>query len=82
MKYIFLTATEIGRVHCAICGELLEECYCLEPETDEEYTILEQKFGDVANWIVGECCFGAYCGAVQGLTPTLFFEEVIKKLKN
>ena len=78
MRYTYLDELEESK--CAICGKALEEGYCLDPETNEEYEILEQKFGDSSNWLVGECCFGGYCGAVTGLTPTLFFEEIIKQL--
>ena len=79
MKYFLITEAETGeKYRCVMCGEILEEGYGLQADTDEEYDILEEKFGDPGNWIVGECCFGGYCGAVPGFTPTLFFEERIK----
>jgi len=30
----------------------------IDPKPEEEFTVLEQKFVDVANWIIKECCFG------------------------
>lgn len=72
MKWAFLTEDETGqKFRCGTCGKTLTEAFCLEQD-DEEYKILEDRFGDVANWTVGECCFGGYC-----LSPTEFSEVLI-----
>jgi hypothetical protein len=56
---------ELTGLKCAICGSELNEGYFLEPEFGtDEYEILEEKFGEPANWTIGECCFGGYCGAI------------------
>jgi hypothetical protein len=47
IKYVFATEAETGeKFRCAMCCERLEEGYCLDPETDEEYEILVQKSDD------------------------------------
>lgn len=78
MRFCFFD--ELEGLKCAICGSILNEGYGLEPENAEEYDVLEKKFGDVSKWTVGECCFGGYCGAVPGFTPTRFFKEKIRNL--
>ncbi len=55
--------------------------YFLEAETGEEYDVMEEQFGDVANWFVGECCFGGYCGVSGVKSPTDFFETIIIPFK-
>jgi hypothetical protein len=68
------------RYRCAVCGKILDNGYSLVPETTEEWDTLYEKFGDVSHWLVGQCCFGGYCGPEPKLTPTLFFEDKIKQL--
>ncbi len=79
--YLFMTEMETGtKFRCAICRSIIDEGYALLPDNDEEHDVLLQKLGDESNWMAGECCFGGYCGAYPASTPTMFFEEVIKKL--
>jgi len=78
-----MTEMETGtKFRCAICGGIMDEGYALLPDNDEEHEVLLKKLGGESNWMAGECCFGGYCGAFPASTPTMFFEEVIKKLSN
>lgn len=42
-------------MECPLCKELQEEIFSLEPDNDDEYDLLEKKFGDISNWYV---CYG------------------------
>lgn len=65
-------------VRCCICGDEIYECYLLEPIENDDFQLFEEKFGDISNWVVGECCFGGYCGAGYS-NPDDWYERFIEK---
>lgn len=51
------TEGEVGeKMTCPICERDCEEWYGSEPEDDEEFGKLEEKLGNVANWLVCAGC--------------------------
>ena len=68
-------------VKCCVCGKDTHEGYQLSPLTDDDWKLMEKKYGDVSNWTVGECCFGGYCGANDGLDADDWFELYVERLK-
>ena len=54
----FFSKAETGEfATCGVCHRSnLEECYSLNPNDDQEYNFLEDRFGDPCNWSVCDCC--------------------------
>lgn len=72
---------------CSSCKRTLDEGYFLHPSSDEENDNLHVVFDDNQShydytWIMGECCFGGYCGVKGASTPNDFYREVIIKKTN
>jgi transcription elongation factor Elf1 len=73
MKLLFL---DEGKFTCPFCGREKHEIWSLDPTTDEEYAALEEKLGDVANWVVCEACLWGCCEQ-----PNEWFENIFPKLQ-
>jgi len=59
MMAVLFTEGEAGeKLLCPICKMECEEWYSLEPEDDAEWEKLEEKLGDIANWLVCLGCIG------------------------
>lgn len=82
LRYIFFGHSQVINAKCCVCGRKLDEGYILQPISDEAFELFVKKFGDTeSDWLVGECCFGGYCGASRCWTPDDWYEENIKKFE-
>ena len=54
----FLSKAETGEfATCGVCHQNnLDEYYSLNPNDDQEYNFLEDKFGDHSNWCICDRC--------------------------
>jgi len=64
---------------CCVCGEQLHEGYLLSPLNEKALEAMIKRFGmaEGYSWVVGECCFGGFCGVKGASTPDDWFNRYV-----
>jgi len=63
---------------CCVCGQQLHEGYLLAPLNEKAWAAMIKRFGKAeGSWVVGECCFGGFCGVKGASTPDDWFNRYV-----